>query len=433
MVMQQQQPMLVCMPQSMRQVTLMPQQAQPQQQQQVVVVQAPTFSNQSLGVWGGQQVLQQVPEALPVQQVGVAAAAVPSGLPAHSGALAAAMHNAELSSSSYLSPVASGGGRGSSSGGFISRVFAGVGGSSASSAMEQQQLLQDQALLMRNDLCKFDSFTSQGAPAESYAMRPAQQQVLLQQLQQQQQQQQPMGQNIASLESYLGRMSLAGAQQQQQQPGLLVQQEAAMFGSFTSQGGSSGGTEIPGMQQQQYVLQRQDISNLDSFTSQCSVSAGSFSSSGPTYPQTQQQQQQMLFSASYSDPQYYYEPSQAKGVSAVGIAGGSGQAYMPVSLAFEAQGGAAVTGQPLGQLQGSAVQSGIPVHAAAAPPSQTLVVLQPTAGGSAVGSSTGRHSLDMSAAVGTVSVPQQPGAAQAQRQQQQQAGLVQLPHFPQLQ
>ncbi|WIA09434.1 hypothetical protein OEZ85_008839 [Tetradesmus obliquus] len=74
---------------------------------------------------------------------------------------AAAMHSAELSSSSYLSPMAHSGG-GGGSGGLMSRVFAGRGAaiSNASGGMEQ---LQDQALMMRQDLCKFDSFTSQGA------------------------------------------------------------------------------------------------------------------------------------------------------------------------------------------------------------------------------------------------------------------------------
>jgi hypothetical protein len=449
---QMQQPMLLYMPQSMRQVATLPQhsqlqQQQPQQQQQqVVVVQATAFSNQPQGVWMSQQVLQQVPEAVPMQQAGMVAAALPGTLPAHSGALVvAAMHSAELSSSSYLSPVAQGGG-GGSSGGFMSRVVAGRGDgiSNASGAMEQ---LQDQALLMRQDLCKFDSFTSQGAAPGSFTMRPAQQQALLQQLQlQQQQQQQPMAPSIASLESYMRQMTLAGVQQQQQQqaqqpPGLLVQQEGAMFGSFTSQGGSSGRTELPGGSQQQYVLQRQDISNLDSFTSQCSISAGSFSSSGPTYAQAQQQQQQqMYFSAAYSDPSYYFEPGHAEGVSAVGVAGGSGQAFVPVSLAFEAQGVAAVAGQPLGQLPGSLVQAAVPGHAAAAAAGQPLVVLQPCAAGSAVdmglagaaavGSSTGRHSLDMASALGTVAVAQQQVAAQPQ---QQQTGLAQLQQLQQLQ
>jgi hypothetical protein len=217
-----------------------------------------------------------------------------------------------------------------------------------------------------------------------------------------------------------------------------------MFGSFTSQGGSSGRTELAsGLQQQHYALQRQDISNLDTFTSQCSVSAGSFSSSGPTYAQTQQpQQQQVLFNAAYSDPSYYYEPGQAEGADAISIAGGPGQALLPMPVAFDPHSGTVLPGQALvQQLPGAVVQT--PGYAAAAGAGQAMVALQQGAagsaaglsivGGAAIGSSAGRRSLDISAALGTVAAPQQQVAAQPLQQQQQQAGLGQLQQFPHLQ
>jgi hypothetical protein len=444
---QQQQPMLVYMPQSMRQGPSVPQQLphpQQQQQQQVVVLQAPQFMNQPQGVWvSQQQLLQQVPEALPMQHAGMVPAAVLAGMPVQSAGLAAAVQSAELSSSSYLSPMASGMG-GGSGGGFMPGAFAGGRSAGSASTPMEQQLLQDQALMMRQDLCKFDSFTSQGAAAGSFSMGTIQQQALLQQLQQQQQQ--PMGRNVAGLDSYLGQMSLSSVQQRQS-PGVLVQQDAAMFGSFTSQKGSSGRTELQsGLQQQHYALQRQDISNLDSFTSQCSVSAGSFSSSGLTYAQTQQpQQQQVLFNAAYSDPSYYYESGQAEGAEVINIAGGAEQALLPMPVAFDPQSGAVLPGQTLiQQLPGAAVQTPLPGYAATAGVGQAMVALQQGAagsaaglsivGGAAMGSSAGRRSLDISAALGTVAAPQQQMAAQPQQQQQQQqAGLGQLQQVPHLQ
>jgi hypothetical protein len=309
--------------------------------------------------------------------------------------------------------------------------------------MEQQQL-QDHALMMRQDLCKFDSFTSQGAAAGGFSMGTTQQQVLLQQLQQQQQQ--PVARNVTSLDTYLGQMSLAGVQQRQS-PGVLVQQDAAMFSSFTSQGGSSGHTEFQSgvQQQQQYALQRHVISNLDSFTSQCSMSAGSFSSSGPTYAsaqqpqQQQQQQQQVLFSAAYSDPSYYYEQGQAEGAEAVNMTGSQEQVLLPMHVAFDAQSGAMLPGQPsVQQLPGAVLQAPLPGYGAAAAAGQTVVALpQGDAGvaagmsmveGAGVGVGAGRASLDVSAAL----VPQQQVAAQTQ-QQQRQAGMGQLQQFPRLQ
>uniref|UniRef100_A0A383VHG2 C3H1-type domain-containing protein n=1 Tax=Tetradesmus obliquus TaxID=3088 RepID=A0A383VHG2_TETOB len=156
--------------------------------------------------------------------------------------------------------------------GILSRVLPGSRGSLR--GLEQQQ-----PAVSRQDLCNFESFTSQG----SFSGRQAaslQQQLLLQLQQQQQQQQQTaamLRQDLGGFDSFTSQGSFSAAA------------AAAAGGSFTAAAGGgftagNNNTAVAMLQQQQQQQQqaaaaaaalRQELAHFgDSFTSQSSFSAG---------------------------------------------------------------------------------------------------------------------------------------------------------------